>query len=92
MILLITLERLYVYRSKDYPELFYFYAFASNSGSKAKIQGLATPELIKALVEHLERASPFECTVEERNGTCKLVQLHDQAYKSKIAYMHGSLN
>ena len=83
MILLITLDKLFVYRAKNYPELFYYYAFAINNGQPLKIQGLATPELIKALVEHLQKSCPFECTVEYYNETLKLVQLLDSAYKSK---------
>ena len=83
MILLITLDKLFVYRSKNYPELFYYYAFALINGQPLKIQGLATPELIKALVEHLQKSCPFECTVEYYNETLKLVQLMDSAYKSK---------
>ena len=81
MILLITLDKLFIYRSKNYPELFYYYAFAFNNGQQLKIQGLATPELIKALVEHLQKSCPFECTVEYYNETLKLVQLLDSAYK-----------
>ena len=89
MNLLITLERLYVYRSRNYPELFYYYAYAFNDGSTTKIQGLATPELMKALVEHLERGLPFECKVQEKEESLKLVELHDKAYKSRIEEFCG---
>ena len=65
MNLLITLERLYVYRAKNYPDLFYYYAFAYSEKTRSKFQGLATPELIKALVEHLEKGCPFECKLQK---------------------------
>ena len=91
MILTLALEKLYVYKAKEYPELFYYYAIAFNAGSTLKLQGMATPELVKALVEHLEKGSAFECTVEQAGNTLKLVQLLDAAYKSKIDEFCGKI-
>ena len=89
MNLLITLERLYVYRAKNYPELFYYYAFAYNDKTTTKIQGLATPELIRALVEHLEKGCSFECKVEKKEEFFKLIELLDKAYTSRVEEFCG---
>ena len=89
MKLLFTLDRLYVYRARNYPELFYYYALGQNEGITTKLQGLATPELMQALVEHLEKGCPFECRVQEKEEFFKLIELLDKAYKSRIEEFCG---
>ena len=84
MIVNVALEKLYVYKAKDQPGLFYYYATVFNTGTTLKLQGVATPLLIQALVGHLEKGAAFECTIEQAGNTFQLVQLLEPAYKSKI--------
>ena len=65
--MLVKIVKLTFYSFKN-PSLFFYYAKTNT----VTFRGIATPELARVLIEHLEVGEPFEC---------KIVQRKDESYK-----------